>query len=212
VRKSAATPKQKIVLPKRCPKYGVGKRIGGAVYVHRAYEHSLDATLSAAKSRLPPGFRYTVVKHNETNDNYSFIHCPDFDTAPEPATADYAVVKSDGSVKIHAGLADPYIYHHKWLFVAVDYKGFDVEASVQRSIAWMSIADIDKSLIGRASYWNEHVVPRLHQSHEPEWLRSDEIRRQLKLTTCELAHMRDSGKLPFKKQGNTYLYRLPTVD
>jgi hypothetical protein len=104
-------------------------------------------------------------------------------------------------------LANPYIYHPKWLFVEEDYAGFEVAASVQRSAACMSLTDVDKSLIGRTSYWNEHVVPRLNQTKEPQWLRSEEIRRQLKITTCELAHMRDSGELAFKKEGNRYLYR-----
>jgi len=161
VRRSSDPKATKSVLPKRCSTYGVGKRIGGAVYVHRDYEDVLGEPMLAAKSRLPAGFDYTVVKQNETNGNFSFIHCPDFDTADEPATGNYTVVKLDGSMKLHAGLADPSIYHHKWLFVAEDYVRFDVAASVQRSVAWMSLNGVDKSLIGRASYWNEHVVPRL---------------------------------------------------
>ncbi len=197
-------------LPKRCGKFGVGKRIGGAVYVHRKYESVLGEPVENAKTRLPPGFVYTVIKQNEMNGNFSFIHCPDFDTADEPSTSVYAIVKSDGSVKLHAGLADPYIYHHKWLFVAEDYEGFDVPASVERSAAWMSLPNVDKSLIGRASYWNEHVAPRLMESTDDAWLRSEEIRKRLNLTTCELAHLRDAGKLPFKKQGNAYLYRPPS--
>lgn len=161
-------------------------------------------------SPLPSGFVYTIIKQNNFNGNFSFIHCPDFDTADEPSTGDYAVVKSDGSVKLHSALDDPYIYHHKWLFVAENYEGFDVAASVRRSLAWMSLPDIDKSLIGRTSYWNEHVVPRLSSATDGQWLRSDEIRQRLKLTTCELAHLREAGKIDFQKQGNAYLYRVPT--
>jgi len=59
--------------------------------------------------------------------------------------------------------SDPYIYHHKWLFVADDYGGFDVDESKRRSLAWMSLPDIDKSRIGRKSYWEDHVLPRLHE-------------------------------------------------
>ncbi len=209
VRRSKKSLPTKVVLPKRCPKYGVGKRIGGAVYVHRDYEHVLGDPLAVARSCLPASFTYTVIKHNETNGNLSFIHCPDFDIAEEPSTGDYAVVNVDGTTRLHAALIDPYIYHHKWLFVAEDYPGFDVAKSVERSIAWMSLPGIDKSLIGRASFWNAEVVPRIAEDSEHEWLRSDEIRRLLKLTMCELAHLRDAGELPFKKQGNAYLYRSP---
>lgn len=211
VKRSIASTGPSIKLPKRCSTHKVGKRIGGAVYVHRDYERVLGAAMAAAKSKLRANYRYTVVKHNETNGNFSFIDCPDFDTADEPSTGDYAVVKSDGTIKLHAALPDPYIYHHKWLFVAADYAGFDVAESVERSIAWLSLPDVNKSLIGRASYWNTEVVPRLTAAAEDQWLRSDEIRRRLKLTTCELAHLRDAGGLPFKKLGNAYLYRLPSA-
>lgn len=200
--------KLEVSLPKRCPKHGVGKRIGGAVYVHREYEEVLGKALAAAKAKLPRGFDYTVVKHNEMNGNFSFIHCPDFDTAEEPSAGDYAVVKSDGTIKLRAALLDPYIYHHKWLFVAEDYNGFSIAESRKRSVAWMSLDGVDKSRIGSASYWQKEVVPRLSHSLGEEWVRSDEVRKRLKLTSCELAHMRDAGKLPFKKQGNTYFYQV----
>ncbi|WP_345685943.1 DNA phosphorothioation-associated putative methyltransferase [Novipirellula caenicola] len=212
VKSSQTSAKPKVVLPKRCSKLGVGKRIGGAVYVHRQYEDVLREAVATAKATLPSGFSYTVIKHNELNGNVSFIHCPDFDTADEPSTGDYAVVRSDGSIKLHRALADPYIYHHKWLFVAEDYQGFDVAQSQKRSAAWMSLDNVDKSLIGRASYWNKEVVPRLTQSPEDDWLRSEEVRKRLKLTTCELAHMREAGELQFKKQGNAYLYRPPASE
>lgn len=209
VKSSQESAKAKVVLPKRCSKHGVGKRIGGAVYVHRQYESVLGEAVASAKATLPSGFDYTVIKHNEVNGNVSFIHCPNFDTADEPSTGDYAVVRSDGTIKLHSALADPYIYHHKWLFVTEDYQGFDVAQSQERSASWMSLDNVDKALIGRASYWNKEVVPLLTQSPDEGWLRSEEVRKRLKLTTCELAHMREAGELQFKKQGNAYLYRTP---
>lgn len=212
VKSSQESVKPKVVLPKRCSKHGVGKRIGGAVYVHRQYGDVLGEAVATAKATLPSGFDYTVIKHNESNGNVSFIHCPDFDTADEPSTGNYAVVGADGTIKLHSALADPYIYHHKWLFVAEDYQGFDVDQSQERSAAWMSLDNVDKSLIGRASYWNNEVVPRLAQPDEFDWLRSDDVRKRLKLTTCELAHMREAGELQFKKQGNAYLYRAPSEE
>jgi len=39
------------------------------------------------------------------------------------------------------------------------------------------------------------------------WLTSKEARRQLGVTSCELAHLRQEGKLAFQKQGNAYMYR-----
>lgn len=43
-------------------------------------------------------------------------------------------------------------------------------------------------------------------SETPQWLTSAEVRRRLKISTCELAHLRNNGQLKFKKQGNAYLY------
>ena len=40
------------------------------------------------------------------------------------------------------------------------------------------------------------------------WVRSDEARKLLKLSTCDLAHAREAGRIPFKKLGNAYLYRI----
>lgn len=46
-------------------------------------------------------------------------------------------VRSGGTMKLHHALADPYIYHHKWLFVAEDYREFDVAKSQDRSVSWL---------------------------------------------------------------------------
>jgi DNA phosphorothioation-associated putative methyltransferase len=152
VKAKLETSKAKVKLPTRCPKHSIGKRIGGAVYVHRQYEDVLGEAMIAAKKKLPDGFEYTVIKHNEINGNFSFIYCNDFDTVHEPSTGKFAVVNSDGTLKTHAALADPYIYHHKWLFVAEEYDGFDISKSRERSLAWLSLPDVKMSLIGRASY------------------------------------------------------------
>src|SRR5262249_11482684 len=98
-------------------RYGVGKEIGGAVYVHRRYQDLLGPAVEAAAARLPPGFAYTVVKVHQGTGAVSFIHSPDFDTAPEPTVGDLCTVAPDGKVRHRRQLADPYLYHHKWLFV-----------------------------------------------------------------------------------------------
>ncbi len=78
--------------------------------------------------------------------------------------------------------------------------------------------------IGRRSYWEENVVPRLMEksianvplAESPPtddlvetselWVRSKDACKLLKLSTCELMHARESGKIPFKKIGNAFLY------
>jgi hypothetical protein len=70
-------------------------------------------------------------------------------------------VGANGMVRRRRQSRDPKIYHHKWPFVAPDYAGFDVEASRQRSLAWVHLDGVDRTRIGRKSYWQETVVPRL---------------------------------------------------
>ncbi len=157
---TADSPRQ-LPLPKRSKSFGVGKEIGSAVYVHRRYEHVFGSAVEAARRHLPPDFSYTVVKLNVANKSFSFVEVADFDTAPEPTIGAVIAVKTDGSCRRMAAPNDPFIYHHKWLFVADDYDGFDVEESKARSRAWTALADIDRARIGRTSYWQEAVVPRL---------------------------------------------------
>lgn len=40
------------------------------------------------------------------------------------------------------------------------------------------------------------------------WLTSKETQKLLKVSGCELMHLRVSGKLKFKKQGNAYYYQV----
>jgi hypothetical protein len=110
---------------------------------------------------LATGFFYTVVKLNLTSNSVSFVEVADFDSAPEPTIDTIITVRPDGSTKRILPPSDPFIYHHKWLFVKDDYDGFDVEQSRARSRAHMALPDIDRRRIGRKNYWNTEVVPRL---------------------------------------------------
>ncbi|QEG02379.1 hypothetical protein Mal15_65000 [Stieleria maiorica] len=198
----------KVKLPRRSIKFGVGKEIGGNVYLHRDFESVIGNELESAKRSLPTDFGYTVVKLNLNTHAITFTQSPDFDTVHEPIVGKQLLVREDGSISMRKPPLDPYIYHHKWLFVDDAYQGFDVEESKTRSSEWMALPDVDRSLIGRASYWNREVVPRLNQITTESWLRSEEVRKRFGWTTCELAHQRDAGNIPFKKVGNAFLYRI----
>lgn len=154
-------PDQQSLLPKRSKNFGVGKEIGGNVYVHKQYEELLGSVISTAKNQLEDDFDYAVIKLNLQTRAVTFIVSPDFDTAPEPELGAYVLIREDGSVMKRAKLSDPYIYHHKWLMVKDDYAGFDVSESRQRSSLWLSLADVDKTRIGRKSFWESNVVPRI---------------------------------------------------
>ncbi len=156
-------------LPKRYKPFGVGKFIGGNVYIHRQYEQLLPSEYWGARSIIPDDFQYTIIKFNLKTRAFTFIESPDFDTAHEPTVGDMIVMTPDNSWAsgyrskfITHNNHDPLIYHHKWLFVHDDYTGFNVEVSKARSVLWTSLHDVDKSRIGRRSYWRQFVLTRLN--------------------------------------------------
>jgi hypothetical protein len=40
------------------------------------------------------------------------------------------------------------------------------------------------------------------------WLTSKQTQRLLKISGCELMHLRENGKLTFRKQGNAFFYQM----
>jgi len=141
----------------------LGKSIGGSVYLHRsaagASEHA--EAIARAGSLLPDGFAWHVAKVNTKTGAVTFTSSPDFDTADEPAVGDAIRVTAAGELEEQPAAADPWIYHHKWMMVAEDYAGFDVAESRARSEKWEALPDVDRSRIGKRSWWDEHVAVRL---------------------------------------------------
>ena len=159
---------------KRTNKFaGIGKEIGGEVYLHRDYEYTLPPELlKVAKQSIPEDYDYQVVKFNPKTGTFSFIKSNDFDTEHEPSVNGGITVKADGSSKPFPDAG--WIYHHKWLWVADDYQGFDVEESKRRSLNWVSLPNIDKSRIGQRTFWNKNVTNRLG---ERMWIKcGDEVK------------------------------------
>lgn len=126
---------------KRSSKYGVGKEIGGSIYV--AYDYAdevipndiLQTSLEILEDNYPD-FTFNCVRYDPKLSQVSFQECPDFDSAREPKVGDYVTVNyATGACK--TGHSD-YIFHHKWLWVRNDYTGFDVEESWNWSRKWLS--------------------------------------------------------------------------
>ena len=131
----------------------LGKRIGGCLYVHRSQSWILPDTVQQTISNIVIPFSFTIIKYCKKGDQISLIECEDWDTADEPVVGRSFVISHDGKTKIVNPPSDPWIYHHKWMFVSEDYTGFDVSVSKARSEKWTSIKEIDCSRIGKRSYW-----------------------------------------------------------
>lgn len=139
-----------------------GKRVGRRHYVHRSavgQSRIPSELVEAAAEHLPPGWDYVVVRWDAGTGEVAFIRSPDWDEAPEPTVGDLVAVRADGTVRSRRVSPDrAQIYHHKWMFVAENYAGFDVEESRARSEAWKRL-DPDRSRIGWKAYWEAKVVP-----------------------------------------------------
>lgn len=125
---------------KRNGKYGVGKEIGGKIYLHKQYASEVipEGKYELAQQIVAeeyPDFTYNCVEYEPKTGIIRFDEAPRFDLDREPEVGDYVVVNPDGSTrKGHTN----YIWHHKWLWVKNDYQGFDVEKSWNWSKKWLS--------------------------------------------------------------------------
>ena len=143
--------------------FGVGKKIGNDLYVHKSAEDVIPVDILNNARRLIGDFPYDVVKYNKKDNSISFIESPDFDTSPEPIIGNSIKVNADGSVsKPRKG--GNVIYHHKWNMVRPDYDGFDYNQSMLRSAQWTSTLEgtgINRNKIGNKNYWDSNVLPLL---------------------------------------------------
>ena len=152
---------------KRDPKLGIGKRVGDKVWLHKDYGHKVmpQQEIDAYASALPEGFSFDVLRIGDKGE-IGFISSPDFNESSEPIVSDsIKVVKNeDGSFtagRLTKQQADPLIYHHKWLFVADDYNGFNCEEEKLRSYEWKGTLGVNRAVsnkIGRLSFWNEWLA------------------------------------------------------
>ena len=124
----------------RSKKYGVGKEIGGKIYVHKDYVDRIITMddFVRASSLLPNDFHYNCVMVDR-NKPYviRFDEAPDFDTAREPHPGDFIEVNIE-TKEIRRGHSDM-IWHHKWMWVDEDYCGFNVNDSYDWSKRWTQI-------------------------------------------------------------------------
>lgn len=147
--------------PIKRSKFGVGKLIGGYLYLHRNYVNDLPNDMQhkvAEAEQALDGFKYNVVKIGMNTNVVAFINSRDFDTAPEPTVGDYILVDLDRDTEKEGKSGA--IWHHKWLWVKDDYKGFDVDESYERSEKYLKM-DIDFSRIGNKKFWEDNYAKRI---------------------------------------------------
>jgi len=141
-----------------------GKRVGSCVYVHRQYESQVipEDVLENAKKlmkwedinhNLSPC--YDCVKWNKKTGAITFQWSNyTFDKWDEPEVGKCILVK-DNTIRTLPRPKEQQIWHHKWMWVADDYTGFNVEESKARSRLWEPyVTKEEKRKIGYKSFWD----------------------------------------------------------
>ncbi len=177
-------------VPKRDKEFGVGKRMGDNLYFHISYASEIigirkfNKAVRIAKKTFETKFAehggklevydtdngIQVIKYNKKMNKVSFMYCCEFDSTLEPGVTGYICVDlntESGSIRNYK--KDYPIYHHKWLMVRDDYKGFynfPMEVVKKRSeniekIMNCGLFDIDTKRIGMYSYWETYARPVL---------------------------------------------------
>ena len=144
----------------RTNKYiGIGKQVDNCLYFHSDYARQIIPTEiyeSAIKklTELSGVFYFNCVRWNFRTNEVRFDEAFDFDISHEPRVGVFININPDG--RFNQGDTAS-IWHHKWMWVADDYAGFDVEASFQRSAQWVPL-DPDFQRIGHRGYWREWLA------------------------------------------------------
>lgn len=146
-----------------------GKRIGSDLYIYSEclpygyYEKYRRGLFEIGKKYGSDEMEKNhVIRFNTKNENdISIMEVRNFDTDREPIIGNsYKVNLSSGEIKFTKEKNNPYIYHHKWMFVSDNYKGFNVEESKRWSVKWKKALPQGRkttSSIGYLKQWNNFL-------------------------------------------------------
>lgn len=135
-------------------KKNIGKHIGGKIYVHKRYmSQVIPVDLMVWILRyVPHGTKYNTVMWDTRKDTIRFDEALNFNTAREPWAGDFITINVSG--KVEEGHTEA-IWHHKWMWVQDNYKGFDVKESYEWSELWLS--RLKKPASGSLKVWQEQL-------------------------------------------------------
>ena len=151
------------------------KRVGYNLYAHKSNIAELksklserligylDAVIICMEKEIDAP--YHIIKVDTKGEKISLIECFDWDKHYEPIVGDsYCFDISKGTYSMKKGGTK--VYHHRWMFVSENYKGFDLEKSKQRTWMLWDIPEFQecKNKVGSLKYWEEFLKKyKLHK-------------------------------------------------
>lgn len=147
-------------------KYGVGKYIGGKIYVYKNYATDIipssiyEDTLKLLES-YEPGFPFNTIMVDLTDiEKVRFDESADFDTNREPCPGRQISVDTLHNT-IFKDRTEKQIFHHKWLWVKDSYSGFNVQESYDWSKLWTQYISSPSGF--RHVWWNQLIKVGLEE-------------------------------------------------
>lgn len=143
---------------------GSGKALGQHVWLHRSAVEAIEHPFKSVILSLMDD-RYCVVRLDKKSSNIQLSLCPGFDLEREPLILGHKtyLLKNNSSALLKSQIYqtdNSLIFHHKHLFVTPNYSGFDIQTSIQWSLAWkrkLGSCRKTSSRIGRINGWNESL-------------------------------------------------------
>lgn len=141
-------------------KFGVGKQVGSKIYFHKSVHDRIvpqdvwSRAVEILECTRPLEGIETVCYDIKRPNIVRFDKCVGFNSQSEPMVEDmiYVDITLDRVIK-HT--YNQQIYHHKWLWVANDYKGFDIQESYEWSKYWLSM--LPEVASGYPYKWEEQL-------------------------------------------------------
>ena len=140
----------------------VGKDMYKFVYIHRDYINLAFPELTEFLAHFNH-IKYNIVKLRKNRSEIFLVDCVDFDYADEPTVGTVTRINMKTGEIISTQKIDYLVYHHKWLWVADDYEGFDVQEAKERSERILK-ARLDSHPIGHIKYWQQMIA--LHNNFQ----------------------------------------------
>ena len=177
-----------------------------------------------------------LIKLHCISGKISYLRYPDFDTNPHPALSTCVKLNMRSlqlDFYDYRTSENPPVLHRKETFLPPTHPWYAKFARLTQQEERHGLLD-ETSTIGTRDGWNRRLVARGFRLHghrlvkmrqtndssqlQPEgssmtnndnlieWLSSAEARAIMRLSTCDLTHLRESGNVRFRKKGNAYLY------
>ena len=143
-------------------KFGVGKQVSSKIYFHKSVHDKIvpqDVWDKAMKMAAVTKIDGKPLEFNTVCYDLDMPHivrldtCPGFDTEREPTVG--ISFKFDTFTCRTEVRCNKQVYHHKWLWVEKDYKGFDVNEPYEWSKLWLS--KINETASGYPYKWEEQL-------------------------------------------------------